>query len=167
MSEPTIRHGQAADLDALMRIYEHYVRATHVTFDLEPPPREHWESWMRQFSADGAHQLLVADAARKTVGYACSTPFKRKAAYAVAVETTVYLAPDETGRGLGRALLSALLGGLPRAVHRAFAGIALPNEASEALHRKLGYRRVGVLTEAGKKFDRYWDVAWYEKSLGG
>ena len=47
-----------------------------------------------------------------------------------------------------------------------YTGVALPNEASEALHRKLGYRRLGVLTEVGRKFDRYWDVAWYEKCLG-
>ena len=62
-----------------------------------------------------------------------------------------------------RRLLDALAGS---GVHGAYAGVALPNEPSERLHSRLGYRRVGVLTEVGQKFDRYWDVAWYEKRIG-
>ncbi len=167
MAEPAIRRGRPSDLDALTRIYDHYVATTHITFDLEPPEPEQQRSWIKQFSDHGRHQLFVADAGDGAIGYACSTPFKYKAAYRVSVETTIYLAPAAVGRGVGLRLMRSLLDAMTRAgVHRAFAGVALPNEASEALHRRLGYRRVGVLTEVGKKFDRYWDVAWYEKSFG-
>lgn len=167
MTEPAIRRGRPSDLEALARIYDHYVSTTHVTFDLEPPEPGQRRLWIKQFSADGRHQLFVADGDDGAIGYACSTPFKQKAAYGVSVETTVYLTPAAVGQGVGLRLMQSLLDALTHAgVHRAYAGVALPNEASEALHKKLGYRRVGVLTEVGRKFDRYWDVAWYERCLG-
>jgi len=82
------------------------------------------------------------------------------------VETSVYLAPVESGRGLGRKLYQNLLDALAREdVHRAFGGIALPNEPSVGLHLALGFRHVGTYREVGRKFDRYWDVAWYERAL--
>ncbi len=167
MTEPAIRRGRPSDLDALTRIYDHYVTTTHVTFDLDRSEPEQWRSWIKQFSDNGRHQLFVAEAGEGAIGYVCSTPFKQKAAYRVSVETTVYVAQAAVGRRVGLRLMRSLLDALTHAgVHRAYAGVALPNEASEALHRKLGYRRVGVLTEVGRKFDRYWDVAWYEKCLG-
>ncbi|NIM01921.1 MAG: GNAT family N-acetyltransferase [Acidobacteria bacterium] len=167
MSAPSIRHGQASDLDAISRIYDHYVATTHVTFDLEPPGAERRRAWFEQFSTAGRFQLYVASGGGEVLGFACSTPFKERAAYDISVETTVYLDPDAVARGLGQRLMATLVEALERAgVHRAYAGVALPNDASEALHGKLGFRRVGVLSEVGRKFDRYWDVAWYEKRLG-
>ncbi len=167
MSDPTIRHAAPSDLDAISRIYDHYVATTHVTFDLEPPAAERRRAWFEQFSAAGRLQLYVAQGPDGVIGFACSTPFKERAAYDISVETTVYLSPDAVGRGTGRRLMQALVEALERAgVHRAYAGVALPNDVSEALHRDLGYRRVGVLSEVGRKFDRYWDVAWYEKRFG-
>jgi phosphinothricin acetyltransferase len=167
VTELAMRHGRPSDLDAITRIYAHYVATTHVTFDLEPPEAKRQRAWLGQFSDTGSHQLFVADAGEGAIGFACSTPFKSRAAYAVSVETTVYLDPEKVGGGLGGQLMRCLLNALTHVgVHRAYAGIALPNETSEALHDKLGYRRIGVLTEVGKKFDRYWDVAWYEKCLG-
>jgi len=167
VTEPAIRRVRPSDLDAISRIYDHYVTTTHISFDLEVPEPEQRRSWFNQFSDEGRHQLFVADAGDGVLGFACSTPFKPRAAYDVSVETTVYLAPEAVGGGIGHRLLRSLLDALTQAgAHRAYAGVALPNEASEALHRKLGYRRLGVLTEVGRKFDRYWDVAWYEKCLG-
>jgi phosphinothricin acetyltransferase len=167
MSPLSIRHGQAADLAAIARIYDHYVATTHVTFDLEPPAEQRRRAWFEHFSTAGRLQLYVAHGEDGVTGFACSTPFKERAAYDISVETTVYLSPDAVGQGRGRRLMAVLLEALARAgVHRAYAGVALPNDASEALHRALGFRRVGVLREVGRKFDRFWDVAWYEKQIG-
>jgi len=164
---PSIRHGTLSDLDAISRIYDHYVATTHVTFDIDPPTEGQRRSWFDRFSPDGRLQIFVAEKPDGVLGYACSTPFKDRAAYEISVETTVYLAPGAVGGGLGRRLMQALIEALERArVHRAYAGVALPNDASESLHRGLGYRRIGVLTEVGRKLDRYWDVAWYEKRIG-
>jgi phosphinothricin acetyltransferase len=92
--------------------------------------------------------------------------FRERAAYSRSVETSVYLDPSMLGHGLGTALYAALLDELAHEdVHRAYAGIALPNDASEALHRRLGFREVGTYTEVGRKFGRWWDVRWYERPL--
>jgi len=163
-----IRDGRESDLDPLTRIYNHYVTTTHTTFDLQPFETSGRKPWFDQFGTDGRVRLLVLEVDGGAAGYACSTPFKQKPAYRVSVETSVYLDPDHVGKGAGSLLLSTLLDTLrEESVHGAYAGIALPNEASERLHEKLGYRRIGVLTEVGRKFDRFWDVAWYEKRLGG
>lgn len=82
------------------------------------------------------------------------------------MEVTVYLAPDAGGRGIGTLLYKALFAALAgEDLHRAYAGIAQPNEASTRLHERFGFRYVGTYREVGRKFGRYWDVAWYEKDL--
>jgi phosphinothricin acetyltransferase len=82
------------------------------------------------------------------------------------VETTVYCDPAATGQGLGSALYGELLRLLgDEGVHRAYAGVALPNEASVALHERFGFREVGTFREVGHKFGTWWDVRWYERAL--
>ena len=167
MSKVNIRIGDTSDLDRLVDIYNHYVSNTHVTFDTEPFATAARIPWFAQFSEAGAYRLLVAENGDSLVGYASSTNFKPRAAYDTSVETSVYLRPDEAGQGIGRALYSALLKLLvdEPTVHRAYGGVALPNPASIALHEALGFKKVGTYHEVGFKFDRYWDVSWYEKDL--
>jgi phosphinothricin acetyltransferase len=91
-----------------------------------------------------------------------------KPAYDTSVEVTIYLAPDAGGCGVGTRLYKALFEALAdEDLHRAYAGIAQPerNEASVRLHERFGFRHVGTYREVGRKFGRYWDVAWYEKEL--
>ena len=83
------------------------------------------------------------------------------------METSVYCLDGETGRGLGRALVGALLEALTQErVHRAFALITLPNEPSERLIERMGFSLVGILPEAGRKFDQFWDVAIWQRPIG-
>src|SRR5258706_554302 len=84
------------------------------------------------------------------------------------VAAGIYLTPDQVGSGTGSSRLEEFFKQLQgKDVHRAFYGIALPNQASIALHERFGFKRVAHFTEQGRKFDRYWDVGWYEKPLGG
>jgi phosphinothricin acetyltransferase len=166
MAEIVIRRAVMADLDALLDIYNHYVRETHITFDVEPRNREQRKVWLEAFAPVGRRQCFVAERGTIVLGWASSGPFKDRAAYDTSVETSVYLAPGEGGQGLGRMLYTSLFTALAKEdVHRAFGGIALPNDASIALHLAMGFRHVGTFGEVGRKFGRYWDVAWYEKSL--
>jgi phosphinothricin acetyltransferase len=161
-----IRRAEPTDLPALLEIYNHYVLNTHITFDVEPRTLAQREAWFRHFSASGRYQCLVAAVEGGTIGWASSHPFKDRSAYDTSVETSIYLAPDAAGKGIGRRLYGALLDQLSREdVHRAFGGIAQPNEASVALHKSLGYSHVGTYEEVGRKFGRFWDVAWYQKAL--
>lgn len=159
-----IRHGEERDLEQLNELYNHYVRETAITFDLEEITMDARREWFASFG--GRYLLMVAVEDGSVVGYAHSKQFRPKQAYATSVETTVYLRHDRHGRGMGTALYKALfeeLDGLD--VHRALAGITVPNAASFALHDRFGFKQVAYFTEQGRKFGRYWDVAWLEKEL--
>ena len=161
-----IAPGSTADLEAISGIYDRYVRTTAVSFDIEPPTTAWRREWFATFSDRGRHRLLVARDGVVAIGYAASVPYRTRAAYAPSVETSVYVVPAHLGRGVGSALYGALLSELEREdVHRAYAGIAMPNPASVRLHERCGFHRAGYFTEQGRKFGRYWDVAWFERSF--
>ncbi|MFF4547442.1 GNAT family N-acetyltransferase [Streptomyces sp. NPDC001435] len=170
-SEPTevqVRPGAEADLEALTDIYNHYVRETPITFDTAVFTPEERRPWLLSHPEDGPYRLMVAmDAdSQEILGYATSSPYRAKPAYSTSVEVTVYLAPHAGRRGIGTLLYEALFKALESEdLHRAYAGIAQPNEASTRLHERFGFRYVGAYREVGRKFGRYWDVAWYEKEL--
>ncbi|MEE1755812.1 GNAT family N-acetyltransferase [Streptomyces sp. SP18CS02] len=169
-TEVQVRAGVEADLAALTELYNHYIRETAITFDTSPLTVEDRRPWLRSHSEDGPHRLLVAQDVRNAgtiLGYATTSPFRPKAAYSTSVEASVYLSPDAGGRGVGTLLYKHLFEALAdEDVHRAYAGITVPNEASIRLHTRFGFRPVGQFGEVGRKFGRYWDVAWYEKRLG-
>lgn len=162
-----IRNGESGDLNGLVEIYNHYVTNTHITFDTEPFLVTDRIQWFNQFGETGPYRLLVALDDDLVIGYASSTRFKTRAAYNTSVETTIYLDPAACGRGTGGRLYGRLLEELVAepTVHRAYGGVALPNDASVALHRALGFERVGSYHEVGYKFDRYWDVDWFERDV--
>ncbi|MBH1937744.1 N-acetyltransferase [Streptomyces sp. AV19] len=161
-----IRAGEERDLEQLTDLYNHYVTSTPITFDIEPVRAADRRRWLADHPATGRHRLLVAEEAGTVLGYATSGPLRPKRAYETSVETSIYLAPGRGGRGLGsqlyRALFEALAG---EDVHRAYAAITLPNDASLRLHERFGFRPAGVHREVGRKFGAYWDVAWLEKAL--
>jgi phosphinothricin acetyltransferase len=123
--------------------------------------------WFWKYAEAGRYRLLVARGPDGAIAYATSSPYRPRAAYDPTVETSVYVAPEHTGRGVGLALYEALLRELETAdVHRAIAGITLPNPGSIRLHERCGFREIGRFSEQGRKFGRYWDVAWYERAMG-
>jgi phosphinothricin acetyltransferase len=163
----TVRTASEDDLGPINDIYNHYVIQAHFTFDVEPISIEARRGWFRDHSVSGRHRVLVALSDDAIVGFASSSRFRPKPAYETSVETSIYLAPDMVARGTGSKLYEQLFKLLDdEDVHRAYAGIALPNPASIALHERFGFKRVAHFTEQGRKFGRYWDVAWYEKPLG-
>jgi phosphinothricin acetyltransferase len=164
----TVRHASEQDLAQLNDIYNRYVIETHFTFDIEPMTLEARREWFEHYGTTGRHQVVVGLSDSSVIGYACSSRWRPKPAYETSVETSVYVGPDAVGRGIGTRLYEELFKQLHgEDVHRAYAGIALPNQASIALHERFGFKRVAHFTEQGRKFDRYWDVGFYEKPLGG
>ena len=162
----TIRPAMPGDLPRLTGIYNHYVLTTPITFDLEPFTPEQRVPWFEEHTAGGRHQLVVAEEDARVVGFAGTGQFRVRRAYDTTVETTIYCAPEATGRGIGTLLYSALFEALEHEdINRVAAGITLPNDASIALHKRFGFRQVGVFSENGRKFGRYWDVAWFERPL--
>ena len=164
----SIRPAADGDLPALTELYNHYIRETPITFDLEPFSVEARRAWLAGFATSGRHRLLVAEDEQGVRGFACSRAFRPKAAYDTTVETTIYLAPRAMGARLGTRLYQALFDALRgEPVHLAVGGVTLPNDASVALHRRFGFESVGIFRQVGYKFGRYWDVEWFQKELDG
>jgi phosphinothricin acetyltransferase len=166
MAEIRIRRAEQRDVKPLLDLYNHYVVHTPFTFDIEPRTLEQRQAWFGGFRPAGPYQCFVAERDGAVIGWASSGKFKERAAYDTSVETSVYMAPGEHRKGVGRLLYQTLFAALADTdLHRAYAGITLPNDASEALHRSFGFTRYGVSREVGRKLGRYWDVAWYERAL--
>ena len=164
MDTVLVRDADPADLPRIAAIYDEQVHTAISTFDLEPRPMAYWET--RLASTEPGDHLLVADSGSAVVGYAYSSSYRPRPAYARTREVSVYLDAAARGQGLGRLLYDELLGRLRAdGVHQVLAVIALPNDASEALHRACGFERVGLLPEVGWKFDRWIDTAVWGLTL--
>jgi phosphinothricin acetyltransferase len=157
-----IRHVEQADLPALLEIYNHYVLKTPITFDIEPRTLEQRQAWIDGFTPSGRYQCFVAVRGGRAVGWASSHRYNERAAYDTTVSSSVYLAAEACGQGLGKALYTTLFEALKgEDIHRLFVGITLPNEASVRLHRSFGFEEIGIYREVGRKFGRFWDVGAY------
>ncbi len=149
-----------------VEIYNYYVINTPITFDLEPLTIEERTPWFEEHSDRGRYRLLVAVENDNLLGYATSGRFRVKRAYDTSVDSSIYCAPEATGRGIGSKLYAALFDAIAgEDINRIIAGITLPNDASMALHRRFGFQVVGTFSEVGRKFDRYWDVLQLERPL--
>jgi phosphinothricin acetyltransferase len=161
-----VRAARETDLPALTDIYNHYVVHTPITFDLHPVTIEQRRAWLLEHGAAGRHRLLVAEQGGEVVGYSTTSRFRPRAAYDTTVESSVYCRADCVRRGIGSMLYRELFDRLKEEdINRIVAGITLPNAASTALHERCGFRQVGALSGVGRKFDRYWDVGWFERPL--
>ncbi len=167
MAQVSVRDATAADLPAVAAIYTHYVLRTTTTFNTQVRTPREWIDRFEQDVANGPYHLVVAEREGSVAGYTQTGLFRPKPAYDRSLELSVYVAPDATGGGLGHAMYGALLPRLEdeERFHRAYSIIALPNDASIAFHERWGFEHRGTLSEAGFKFDRYLDVAYYERAL--
>lgn len=166
VTDLNVRDATAGDLPAVAAIYTHYVVRTTITFNTQVrTPRE----WVERFESeirDGPYHLLVAELDGVVRGYVETQRFRPKPAYARSLELSIYVDPEATGTGAGGALYGELFRRLEgTAYHRAYSIVALPNDESLRFHERWGFVHRGTLTEAGYKFGRYLDVAYYERAL--
>ena len=163
----TVRPATIEDLPGITEIHNHYIVNTHITFDVQPYRPEHRMTWFHEHSDNKRYRLLVAcDSQSSVLGYACTGRHRTKEAYDTTVEASIGCRPDSVGRGLGTMLYRALFDAIAdQDIHRIVAGIAQPNPASNALHERFGFKEIGLFTEVGRKFEKYWDVKWTERPL--
>jgi phosphinothricin acetyltransferase len=159
-----IRPAIHADGQALADIYNPYVLGTTITFEELAVAPEEMATRIRTVTQ--TFPWLVVEVQGTVVGYAYATPWKARSAYRRTVESAIYVDPSHAGQGLGTQLYEALLAELKQqSIHAVLGGIALPNEASVALHERLGFEKVGQLKEVGWKLNRWVDVGYWEKCL--
>jgi phosphinothricin acetyltransferase len=160
-----IRDAAASDAEAIASVYNHYVAETVVTFEEEPVPAAEIARRVAEVRS-AALPWLVADEDGLVVGYAYGRPWNPRSAYRFSAEITVYLAPGYVGRGIGSRLYEELFRILrARRIHAVLGGIALPNDASVALHEKFGLRKVAHFAEVGFKLGRWIDVGYWQRTF--
>jgi len=158
-----IRAATESDAEAIADIYNHYVTDTIVTFEEEPVSGSEIARRINQVQRSGL-PWLVAEENGEILGYAYATPWKERSGYRLSVGTTVYLEKSCTGRGIGSQLYSELFKLLEKAgVRSAVGGVALPNDASVALHEKFGMRKVAEFERIGVKFDTWINVGYWQR----
>ena len=152
------------DASAIAAIYNYYILHTVVTFEEVVISAEEMAERIRTVTA--RFPWLVLEEEGKIKGYAYAGEWKTRSAYKYTVESSVYLAAAEIGRGMGTALYEALFEKLqPLKIHAVIGGISLPNAASVALHEKMGFEKIGHFAAVGYKFDQWVDVGYWELLL--
>lgn len=162
-----IRAASEADLPGIFAIYDREVRHGTATFDTEPKTPAERLAWFRD-DGQGRYPILVVEVEGAIAGWARLYAWSNRCAYAGAAENAVYVAEAHRGRGVGRALLEALLAEAPkRGIRVLIARVVEGNAGSRALHEAAGFRTIGVMREIGEKFGRLLDVRLMDRHLGG
>ncbi|MBS1196788.1 MAG: phosphinothricin acetyltransferase [Proteobacteria bacterium] len=160
-----IRPATPADANAIARIYNHYILKSTITFEEVAVTTEEMAERIDNLKAAGM-PWLVAENSGQVVGYAYASQWKARSAYRYTTEITVYLDLPHTGEGYGTELYESLLAQLRgKGAHVVLACIALPNQASIALHEKFGLRKVAHFNEVGSKFGQWLDVGYWQVLL--
>jgi len=162
-----IRPSTEADLTAISRIYRHYVESTTATFELDPPSPAEIAARRAAALNHKLPHLVCEGTDGEVIGYAYASHYRPRPAYRFTIEDSIYLDPAHTGRGYGKALLSALIENCQHGPWRQMVAIIgdSANTASIALHQSAGFRRVGTLTNVGFKFDRWIDTVILQREL--
>jgi L-amino acid N-acyltransferase YncA len=164
---PVIRPAGPADAGPIAAIFAHYVTTTVTTFEEVPPTAGHWARRIEELAAVSLPFLVAEGDGGTVAGYAYASPWRPKPAYRHTVEDTVYISPGLTGRGLGRALLEALLAGCEQAGARQVIAVIADtgSDASPTLHRRCGFTEAGRLTAVGRKHGRWIDTLLMQREL--
>lgn len=159
-----IRYVRPADMPEITRIYNHYVLETDISFETEPVSVGEMTKRMEEFTA--SYPYIICEADGRVAGYCYAHPWKSRAAYAGTLETTIYLDPDFTRRGIGLALMEHLIDDCRKAgFDSLIACITGGNEASCRMHERLGFRQASFFKAVGRKFGRMLDVVDYQLQL--
>lgn len=172
MEKNMIRTATEKDAEKLLEIYAPYVQNTAITFEYTVPSLEEFTERIRHIQEK--YPYLVAEENGEILGYAYAGPFKQRAAYDWAVETTIYVRRDSKRQGIGKALYEALEKALSmQNIINVNACIAYPVTEDEYLtkdsvhfHESVGYKMVGEFHKCGYKFNRWYNMVWMEKHLG-
>jgi len=157
----SIRNVTPQDASQICDIYNYYIRETTISFEQQPVSVQEMQERIESYSS--TWPWLVAERDGRLVGYTYASRWRTRAAYDNTVESAVYVSNDARQSGVGLPLYTALLDALrQQAVHTVIGGIALPNPGSVALHEKCGFRKVAHFAEAGRKFDRWIDVGFWQ-----
>ena len=152
-----IRLARISDAESIMEIYNDEVTSGTATFDLKPRSLQEQKDWLSERS--GVHVVLIAESEREVIGFGSLSRYQTRPAYSTTVENSVYVRPSDQGKGVGLALLDALIKkAAEHGFHTIIARISAESQGSIATHKKAGFKEVGREIETGRKFGRWLDV---------
>ncbi len=159
-----IRAVKLSDAEDIARIYNYYIENTVITFEEKAVTTEEITRRIQHYTS--SYPWLVYEEHDKILGYCYACQWRERSAYRFSAETTVYVQENQHSKGIGTALYTHLIHELKKtSIHTLVAGITLPNEKSEKLHEKIGFKKVAHLIEIGKKFDAWLDVGYWQLHL--
>lgn len=163
-----IRSATTADAAAICDIYNHYIHNTSISFEYESVSIETMQQRIETTISEYA--WLVYEEQNEILGYAYANLWKARKAYQHVLEVTVYTSHTNTVKGVGTKVYQALFDELEqypedKKVKALMAVVALPNDASVGIHKKMGFYEAGYFKQVGRKFDQWIDVAYYQKEL--
>jgi L-amino acid N-acyltransferase YncA len=159
-----LRNATSDDAVQICEIYNHYVLETPITFEEQPVASDDMLQRIEEITQ--SLPWLVWEEDGKLLGFCYASKWKGRCAYRHSAESTVYLHPASVAKGIGSQLYDALLTELRgRQIHTVIGGIALPNEASVALHERFGFEKVAHFREVGRKFNEWIDVGYWQLIL--
>jgi phosphinothricin acetyltransferase len=167
-----IRAAEARDVAAIAAIYGHAVLHGFGTFETVPPDADWWEARRRDIHGRGLPFVVAetdASLGARVLGFASASPFRPRPGYRFTAEDSVYVAPDTQGKGVGRAVLAAVVEACEAAGVRQLVAVIgdSENHGSINLHRSLGFEHSGVGKSFGFKHGRWVDIVWMQKALNG
>lgn len=166
MESLVIRPAVASDLPVLTEIYNYYIRNTQIAFDTEPMTIHDYKPWFEKYSTTGPYRMFVAELDGEVIGSAGSRQYRDHPAFIETVEFGIYLTGKARGKGVGKKLYATLFEAIRgEKVHLVVAGVALPNPASVALHKSMGFAEVGVFDEYAQKNGKYISSMWFQKRV--
>ncbi len=160
-----VRPAASSDIGAILDVYSHYINNTTVTFEEEVPSAGQFRMRCEEIMTE--YPFLVCQDGSHIAGYAYAHRHQSRSAYKYSAELSVYLRPHYTGLGIGRVLCEAIIELLKlQNVQTVYSAVSLPNDASCALHRSLGFEPAGLWRNTGRKKERWIDIQWFELVIG-
>lgn len=167
-----IRTASVSDAEAVLKIYEYYVKNTAITFEYDVPSLSEFKDRIANTLIKYPYFVAIIDG--RIAGYAYAGPFVGRAAYDWSAELTIYIAPDERKRGVGKMLYDKLESALfDMGILNLYACIGYPETEDEYLtkdsaefHKYMGFTKVGEFYKCGYKFDHWYNMIWMEKIIG-
>lgn len=161
-----VREVKPDDAAEILEIYNPIIRDSAISFEVDPLSEAEMRDRIASYTAELPWLVSVHEASGKITGYAYASKHRARAAYRFNAEVSAYVHPDYQGQGLATRLYQAVFSILhDKGYRNAYAGVVQPNEASNHLHTKLGFREIGTYENTGFKFERWHSVRWYQLDL--
>lgn len=159
------RVAKNSDVKRILDIYTPYITDSLISFEIDVPSLEEFQARFKDIAS--FYPFIVCESNNQIIGFAYAHQYMERAAYQWDAELSIYIDQSFHGTGIGQNLYLKLFELLKlQNIINVYGCVTSPNPKSDALHKKLGFKTIGVFSKTGYKFGQWIDVTWYEKTIG-